>query len=174
MGGMPQVTPRAPWSSRPRRGRGRVLALVLASSCAQANALEGSLGEIVDLRFTSVEVARGPGALAVRYLEPVGEVQEVVLSLVVTLADEELVAGRPLDIGPAADGTARATLSRVRANDPIRDFAPVRRGTLWLEAVPELGKPTSGEWRVTLGEGGVGEGRTVTGLFEVDAVVALE
>jgi len=150
-----------------------VLALLLAATgCSDPNRLEGSLGEVMDLEFEEVEVARYPDSFSVAYWRPHEDMRDVAFKLVVRVPPTQIVPNTPLELGPAPDGTPRALVTRAVADDPIRTLAEVRHGTLTLNGQPTLDMPLSGSFRVTFGEGGDGgKGRTAFGEFEVERVV---
>jgi hypothetical protein len=177
---MPQVThsagnvlPSGACSLRARAGGGRLLlSLCAVLSCKQVNTLEGSLGEILDLEFTGVEVSITEKAVIVGYWRPKGEGRDIVFKLVAYKVWSEVVPGESIDLGPAPDGAVQAAASRSAADDPVRTYAAIKSGALTLSTAPAIDQPLSGEFRVTLGEGGdAGKGRTAFGKFEVDRVV---
>ena len=119
-----------------------------------------------------MEVSITDGAVIVGYNRPHGEGRDIVFKLVVGQVPAEVVPGTVIDLAPNPDGTARATCTRSVADDPIRTLASIKTGTLTLDAIPELDKAVSGEFRVTLDEGGdAGKGRTAFGTFKVAKVV---
>jgi len=172
---MPQVSQT---SSRRRVGSRRapwLAALVLcaaAPACPAPNTLEGSLAEVVDLRFDSVELAVTQQALILGYHRKSGEARESVFKLVVAVPPQTVEPGVEIELAPGSDGEPRAVATRAVGEESIRTFAEVRRGRLLLDCYAVVNEPCSGEFRVTLGEGGdAGEGRAAFGSFQVDAVV---
>ncbi len=162
-------------AARARAGAVRLFAaafLALAPGCGAKDTLEGSLGEILPMDFKDVEVAVTDTEVVVSYFRPNGPGRDVVLKLVVNDAPPDVPPGQYLDLSPRPDGTANAVCTRAVANDPIHTLAAVRTGELKLSAVPVVDQPVSGEFRVTLGEGGdAGRGRTAFGTFSVTRVV---
>jgi len=151
---------------------GALLLALAASGCAVTNTLEGSLGEVLDLTFVGVEVAITDTAIIVGYNRPNLDARDIVFKLVSETAPKDLVAGQPLDLGPAPNGTPRATVTRSVGDDPIRTLAAIKTGTLSFDGPLELGRGVTGSFRVTLGEGGdAGKGRTAFGTFTVKQVV---
>ncbi|MBI5544004.1 MAG: hypothetical protein HY901_08965 [Deltaproteobacteria bacterium] len=148
------------------------LAATAPAGCASENALEGSLGEVLDLGFEDVEVSITETAVIVGYHKPHGEGRDIVFKLVSHTVPAEVVPKQVIDLSPAADGSSRAECTRSAADDPIRTFAAIRTGTLTFDAPLVLDQPVGGEFRVTLGEGGdAGKGRTAFGTFRVLRVV---
>jgi len=146
--------------------------LALAGGCSPVNSLEGSLTEVLDLSFTAVEVSITDSAVIIDYYRPNAESRDIVFKLVAQVKPTDVVPGKSIDLGPADDGTARASCTRSVANDPIRNLATIKSGELTLSAVPTLDQPVHGDFRVTLGEGGdAGKGRTAFGNFRVSKVV---
>ncbi|HEY3447775.1 MAG TPA: hypothetical protein VGK67_15575 [Myxococcales bacterium] len=170
---MPQVRTRAGGANRPFFAvLAAALAVLAAPACEQPpNTLEGSLGEVIDLEFTEVEVSITEWAIIVGFWKPHGEGRDIVFKLVANKRPDEVVPGQPIDLAPREDGTARATCTRSVAADPIRTYAAIKSGTLNLSAIPVLDRPIAGEYRVTLDEGGdAGKGRTAFGHFNVPRV----
>lgn len=154
-----------------RRGYLWLLALALGT-CGHATSLDGSLKEILDLHFDSVEVSTTTSDIAVTYYRPNGDGRDVVLKVVGYTKPEDVVPGLPIDLAPAPDGAARGAVTRAVANDSIRTLAAIKRGSLTFDRPLEVGKPVSGNFRVTLGEGGdAGRGRTAFGDFTTPRVV---
>ena len=165
---MPQVRARAGGANRPFFA---VLAAALAvggvPACEQPpNTLEGSLTEIIDLEFQSVEVSITEWQVIVGYWTPHLEGRDIVFKLVANKRPNEVVPGEAIELSPREDGTARATCTRSVADDPIRTYAAIKSGTLVLDAIPVLDGAVGGEFRVTFDEGGdAGKGRTAFGRF---------
>ncbi len=168
---MPQVS----HTARPARTAALGLALLALGSCGVTNTLEGSLGEVLDLSFVSVEVSITETAVIVGYNRPSGgegEGRDIVLKLVAETPPVDIVGGKALDLTALPDGTPRATVTRSVADDPIRTLAAIKLGTLTFDGKVELDRPVTGSFRVTLGEGGdAGKGRTAFGTFTVKKVV---
>ena len=136
------------------------------------NTLEGSLGEVLDLAFVSVEVSLTDTAVIVGYNRPNLEARDIVFKLVANTPPADIVPGQPLDLSAAPDGTPRATVTRSVGEDPIRTLAAIKSGTLTFDGPLALDRGVTGSFRVTLGEGGdAGKGRTAFGTFTVKQVV---
>jgi hypothetical protein len=166
----------APRGPRTRARGGRlalpVCLLAMALSCRGPDStLEGSLTEVLDVAYTGIEISVTDWAIIVSYVRPHLTARDTVLRLVVYVAPVDVVPNQIIDLSPREDGTARATLTRAVGGDPIRTLAAIKSGQLILSAIPEVDKPVSGEWRVTLDEGGdAGKGRTAFGTFRTAAV----
>jgi len=168
---------------RARRGGPRLLvALTLVAmcfSCQGANTLEGSLGEVLDLGYTAVEVSVTGYAIIVSYVRPHLTTRDTVFRLVVYIDPTTVVSGRPIDLSPREDGSPRAQVTRSVGGDPIRTLAAIKTGELTLQgSSPDGGSPVfidapiNGELRVTFGEGGdAGKGRTAFGQFRTPRVL---
>ncbi|MGI5861782.1 MAG: hypothetical protein ACOX6T_06945 [Myxococcales bacterium] len=158
--------------SGPRTARPLAWALaLLVAACGEANSLEGSLGEVVDLRFDGVEVSVTDAAVSVGYFRRKGEARDLVFKLVLDSPPGSVVHGVRTDLSPMPDGRPRAAVTRSVAGDPIRTFAPIKHGFVRFDGPLEIDRPVSGELRVTLGEGGdAGEGRTAFGTFSVERI----
>ena len=134
--------------------------------------LEGSLTEVLDLNFTTVEVSITDTSIILGYNRAHGDGRDIVFKLVAYTAPTDMTPGQPINLAPAPDGTPRAAATRSVADDPIRNLAAIKTGELTFQAPLELDKPNSGDFRVTLGEGGdAGKGRTAFGNFKVLRVV---
>lgn len=156
-----------------RIGRFGALLMALAlGACGRSNTLEGSLTEIIDLSFTEAEVQRGADAVVIAYTRPKGEGKDTVFRLVVKVRDIE--PGAELTLVEGENGIP-ATASRAVADDPVRNFPPIRRGMVLFDSDPLVGGGTSGEFRATFGDGGdAGKGTTVFGTFTVARVATGE
>ena len=145
---------------------------LLVAACGGSNTLEGSLGEVVDLRFDGVEVSVTDSAVTVGYFRRKGEARDLVFKLVLDSPPGNVVHEIQTDLSPTPDGRPRASVTRSVAEDPIRTYAAIKHGFVRFDGPLELDRPASGELRVTLGEGGdAGEGRTAFGTFSVERVV---
>ena len=146
--------------------------LAMALSCSGPDStLEGSLTELLDVAYTGIEVSVTDWAVILSYVRPHLTARDTVLRLVVYVAPKDVVPGQLIDLSPNEDGSARASVTRAVGGDPIRTLAAIKMGQLTLSAIPEIDKPVSGEWRVTLDEGGdAGKGRTAYGIFRTSAV----
>ena len=152
----------------------RLLALVAlaCAGCGPGNTLEGSLGEALDLRFDGVEVQADKATLTVLYQRGTVAPKDVVFKLVVRTAGLKIDPRVTIDLAPP-DAAPLAVATRVVPNDPVHDLPLVKRGQLSLDAAPEAGKPLTGSFRLTFGEGGdAGKGRQALGTFTVTSVVA--
>lgn len=136
------------------------------TGCSEANTLEGSLTEILDLDFTDVKAVISDSEVSIRYLRYRGEQgadnpEDVVFKLSVS---GSITSGSELDLSPSLDGTINASVTRSVAEDPVHILAAVKRGTLKVDSLTTT--HIIGSFRVTLDAGGdAGRGRTAFGKF---------
>ena len=144
---------------RPASVWGALLLAALLCSCAQANSLEGSLTEIMDLGFTTAALSFSDcgnpldpqtcSSITLIYSRPNGKAQDIVFKLVALTAPRDVTPGQAINLGPADDGTARANVTRSVGGDPVAALAAIKSGELTINAPLEMDKPNSGDFRVT-------------------------
>lgn len=147
-----------------RRHAPLLLAFLLAALGACSDpALDGSISEAFDLSFSSMQVLKSDTALQIDYLRSGG--REVVIRL--TVVTEGLDLSKEVQLGGEyRTGHPRASVSRAIDGEPVRVLPPISKGTLDLDAAPEIGKELSGTFNLAFGQGGdVGSGRTLSGRF---------
>jgi hypothetical protein len=140
----------------------------LLCGCGGDHVLEGSLTEVLDLKYQKVDVVRNPDDLAVRFLMPQGAGDNVVLRLSVDLAGTTLDANKPFDLASTGlQGNQRGSISRDVLDDPLTSFPQLVRGELTFDHAPLAGEAVSGDFRATFENGTeLASGRTVFGTFE--------
>lgn len=133
--------------------------LVLLVACAGLSAcgpteLQGSLTELLDLHYESVEVSQSGQEIAVRFLTPQGSGQNLVMEFAADVSGLTLKPGVAIDLSEQApDGQQRGKLSRDVLNDPRRTFPSLFTGKLTLDALPKKsGQPISGKVSATFEE----------------------
>ena len=152
-----------------------LLASILLTGCATQSSLEGSLSDQVSLEFTSVRVERGEHEVSVAYLKSVSaEGNDTVLKIVANIDGIDLSEGGSVNLTEAIKGGAnRGALTRAVHDDSRREFPPLVRGTLNLDANPKAGTEVSGSFSVLFDQGGqLGAGRTAFGDFAATVVEA--
>ena len=140
--------------------------LLLLPGCFSPE-LEGSLRELLDLHYQSVQINGSPNELAIRYVAPQGSGEDLVLEVAANLDGLTLTDGMTVDLSELApDGEQRGRLTRNVLNDPRRDFPALQFGQLVLKSVPKSGQTLSGSFSATFAEGtDFAAGRTVFGDF---------
>jgi hypothetical protein len=140
----------------------------LAGCGSGEHELEGSLTQLVDLKYRKVDVVKNPEDLAIRFLAPQGAGDNVVLRLSVDLAETSIDAGETFNLASTTpDGVQRGVISRSVLDDPLTTFPPLQRGQLTFSGPLNPGGSVSGDFRVTFENGvHVASGRTVFGTFE--------
>lgn len=130
--------------------------------------LEGSLSDVVDLRFRKVEILQHDTELAVRFIDARASSEDVVLRLAVSLLGTSVDPREKVDLAePDAAGKQRGSVSRAVLDDPLTSFPEIERGGLLLQKPVTTGAVVPGELHVTFGQGThVASGRTVFGTFE--------
>lgn len=145
------------------------LGLAGLPGCGSGNhQLEGSLSEVLDLTYQSVDVVKNPDDLSVRFLMPQGAGDNVVLRLSVDLAGTSIDARETFDLTSLGlQGNPRGTVSRSVLDDPLTTFPRMKRGELTFNHRVIPGEAVSGEFRITFENGTeLASGRTVFGTFE--------
>lgn len=144
--------------------------LTLTSACGgtREQRLEGSLSEVVDLRFHKAEIQQQEGELAVRFIDSRASTEDIVLRLAVSLLGTSVDPREKVDLAEDdAVGRQRGSVSRAVLNDPLTSFPDIERGGLTLQRPAITGETVPGEFHVTFAQGThVASGRTVFGTFE--------
>jgi len=153
-----------------RVGRGVTwlsLALACAPGCGGLRSVEGSLGELVEMGYQTVEVAQSPNVLAVNFVRPQGTGRDTVLQVSARLEGVTLQPGVSVDLSEVVAAAPRGTVARNVFNDPRTRFPDVARGSLTLEALPVRGVRVRGAFSVTFANGtSFANGRTAFATFE--------
>ncbi len=141
---------------------------LLATACGDGPRVEGSVGELVDLGYQSVEARLSEEELTVRFLTQQGTGENTILKVAARMEGLAFTAGAPIDLAETlANGAQRGSVSRSVLDEPSRNFPTIARGSLLLSGVPETGRKVAGEFNVTFANGtDVYSGRTVFGRFE--------
>ena len=145
--------------------------LLTATACGgDESALEGSLSELVDLRYRKVSVVQTQDELSVRFLWPEGASEDVVLRVTASLVGVVPNPRQPLDLAEQNDlGEVRGRVGRAVRNDPVTEFPPPRRGALTFQSHLQKGSTVEGELHLTFENGTeLASGRTVFGTFEAN------
>lgn len=146
-------------------------ALLCASACGPPS-LEGSLTELMDLRYRSVEVGASDlggsnPQVTVKFLTPQGEGENIVLEVTARIRGLTLEPHVSVDLVELLYGTQRGRITRNVLDDPRRTFPALERGRLVLDRVPEQNLRVKGEFSVTFIQGiEFANGRTVFASFE--------
>ena len=146
-----------------RRCAALALALtVAAGGCGSAkNRLFGSVDEVYDLSFNSVNLQTVSGFLVVEYVQASGA---KVAKLSANLSDVTVKGGQPIDLTTMVGSQPRGTLQRVQQTT-IQ--LPIQQGTLTLDEPVTAGANLSGQFRTTLSDP---MGRTLNGDFSATVV----
>ena len=143
------------------------LALLGLGACGP-HGLEGSLTELLSLRYQSA-VAQSDGMQAtVRFQVPRGSGQDIVLEVSAQVGDLNVVPYALIDLAETGpNGRERGVVSRTVTGDPLHDFPSILRGALRFDANFPSGTSIPGAFTVTFNEGtSFGAGRTVYGDFQ--------
>jgi hypothetical protein len=144
----------------------RWLVVVLALAGCGGGGLSGSLTEVMDLSYDSVELRQTPDEVAVAFVRTNGD---TALQVTAQLKDLTLAAGTPINLAEKLTATTqRGVLSRNVQGDSTTRFPPLERGTLTLKSVPStVGEVVSGDFNATFVQGATEPyGRTVSGTFD--------
>ncbi|WP_223752406.1 hypothetical protein [Myxococcus sp. RHSTA-1-4] len=159
----------------PRRSRAAVLSAALAGlgACApEGTRLEGSVSELVDLRYERAEAQWSPGELSINFVTPQGTGVNTILKVSAQVGDmipEGYTGPLVIDLAEVLEGGAqRGAIGRSVLDEPARTFPPLARGKLTVGGTPvEPGSRITGDFHVTFDNGtNVYSGRTVFGSFE--------
>lgn len=146
------------------------LALVLTvSACGpEEHALEGSLSEVVNLRFRDADLTLGESELALRFIAPQGAGENVVLRVTASTLGTSVDAQETLDLAELDPvGAQRGRITRAVHEDPLTELPPLQRGGLVFDRSPLAGERVTGSLHVTFAQGTeLASGRTVFGSFE--------
>jgi hypothetical protein len=140
--------------------------LLIGSFGCGSHALEGSLGEVIDLHYTGSNAASSPDEMVVRFTRPLGSGEDVVLAVSAKRAglDPNALQFDLADTMP--DGTQRGTITRNVFNDPRTTFPPLVRGHLQFNSSLSVGRTVGGNFSATFADGTTfASGRTVFGSF---------
>lgn len=141
--------------------------LACAAGCGGTHTVEGSLGEVMELQYATVELAQSPNLLAVNFVRPQGTGKDTVLQVSARLEGLTLKPGVPVDLAEVVASAPRGAVARNVFNDPRTGFPSVERGALTLDALPEQGKRVRGDFSVTFVNGTTfANGRTAFATFE--------
>ncbi len=144
--------------------------VLLAGGCGPSDErmIEGSLSEVVNLRYSKVDIVKNEDELSVRFLQPQGPGEDVVLRLSVDLAGTSIDANETFDLASLdLDGNQRGTISRSVLDDPLTSFPQLRQGELTFRRSVISGETIPGEFRVTFVNGTeLASGRTAFATFE--------
>ncbi len=145
-----------------------LLCLTTTACGGDAQTLEGSLSELLDLRYRKVSVVQTQEELSVRFVWPEGASEDVVLRVTSSLLGAVVNPRQPLDLAEVDDlGRVRGRVARAVNNDPVTDFPPPRRGALTFDRHLQQGATVNGELHLTFENGTeLASGRTVFGSFE--------
>ena len=144
----------------------RWLVVVLALAGCGGGGLDGSLAEVMNLSYDSVELRQTPDEVAVAFVRTNGD---TALQVTAQLKDLALTAGTPINLAEKLTATTqRGVLSRNVMGDSTTRFPALERGTLTLKSLPAtVGEVVSGDFNATLVQGATEPyGRTVSGKFE--------
>lgn len=149
------------------RGLASVSALVVLSSCA-VDTLSGSLGALIDLETSRVEVARNDDSFQVSWFRNRGVFLDIVIRMSVFVGDTDLKQGAKLDLaGEYEPGHPRATFAHAPGGEPVRLLPTIKRGDLVISSGGSIGSNTGGNFSVLFDDtgGDFGTGRTLSGTF---------
>jgi hypothetical protein len=120
------------------------LACLACFGCSSdSNTLTGSMSQMYDLSFDSVNIILQGTSVAIKYVGSSGDPAV----LVVDIANIANVAGSSIDLTQLDSGQRRGVLQRVAT--VTTDF-PLQRGTVVFNQVPQVGSPLSGHFATTL------------------------
>jgi hypothetical protein len=135
----------------------------VALVCCGPQKIQGSLSTLIDLQYSSVQVAYTGGSVdggvmtdgqvAVSFLEPSGASQNAVLIVTEDLTGLEVKPGGAVDLTlvPPSNVGQRGVVTRDVANDPRKTFPLLQIGSMKLNGtpVPGSGDSLSGSFNVT-------------------------
>jgi hypothetical protein len=154
--------------------------LVVAAACGP-KAVEGSLGEVLDLTYQDIKLNFSGSQVAVRWTRPRGAGEDAVLivsekfdGLTVRTGDKvnlaEILESTDGGIPDPDAGTTeaqRGLVTRDVFNDPRKDFPSIGEGFMVLDDVPRDGGTVKGNFSVTFSRCvDFGCGRTLFGDFK--------
>jgi hypothetical protein len=135
--------------------------LLVGAACGDdsGSSLSGSMSQVYDLDFDSVNLVRQGDSITVEYVRASGATAGKTAKLVVNLARIAQVAGTAIDLTEVIDGLPRGTLQRVQQ---VTTDYPIQRGTIQFNQAPEPGAEVTGHFNTTLSKPA---GRTLNGEF---------
>ena len=148
----------------------RLLALTAASlffACSP-DTLSGSLGAVIDLETSRVDVSRNADSFQVTWFRNRGVFLDIVIRLSVFVGDKELKQGAKLDLaGEYVPGHPRTTISHAPGGEPVRLLPTIKRGDMSITGGGGIGVNTTGNFSVLFDDtgGDFGNGRTLAGSF---------
>ncbi|MGA9522061.1 MAG: hypothetical protein WBV82_11380 [Myxococcaceae bacterium] len=146
-----------------------LMLLLIFSGCGpEDRVVEGSLSEVIDLRYGKVDIVKNENDLSIRFLQPRGEGEDVVLRVSVDLTETSIDANQTFDLASLTPGgSQRGTISRSVLDDPLTSFPQLQRGELTFRRDVTSGETVPGEFRVTFVNGTeLASGRTAFATFE--------
>ena len=128
--------------------------------------LEGSLSTVLDLHYSRSNASVSPEEMVVRFVQPIGSGENVVLQVGARRAGASPNALQ-FDLAEALpQGNQRGTITRNVLNDPRTSFPPLLRGHLNFNTSLSAGQTVGGNFSITFAEGtSFASGRTVYGSF---------
>jgi hypothetical protein len=145
------------------------LALVAAGCGDGSKRVEGSLSELLDLRYQSVTLGVQDTTVALRFVEPQGSGENVVLEVTGNFEGVGLTENVALKLEERLpSGAQRGVVTRNVFNDPRKTFPELERGKLTVATLPgDPGTKVRGSFTVTFVAGTeFGSGRTAFADFE--------
>lgn len=166
------------------RAAGALAALLLIG--CESPQVDGSLGELIDLRYQETRITFNPPldftvpleerllptrAVAVRYVTPQGDGENVIWQVTARLGGldygVEWAVGTEVDLAEYWGSSQRGQVSRNVLDEPGRTYPPLERGTFLLAHIPTEGQPVRGRFSVTFENGtDFASGRTVFQDFQ--------
>ncbi len=159
----------------PRLSRAVALCAALAALGAcerEGGELEGSVSEVVDLRYQRAEAQWAPGELSINFVSPQGTGINTILKVSAQVGDmipEGYTGPLVIDLAEVLEGGAqRGAIGRSVLDEPVRTFPQLARGTLTVDSTAvDPGSRITGDFHVTFVNGtNVYSGRTIFGSFE--------
>lgn len=143
-------------------------AAVLCACGPGERALQGSLSEVLDLRFNAADVVQSDRELSLRFLWKEGTTEDVVLRVTASTLGTSVDAQKTLDLAEEdPSGRQRGRVTRLVQDDPLTTLPPLRRGGLTFQRSLIPGQTVPGELHITFAQGtDLASGRTVFGTFE--------
>jgi len=145
-----------------------IVAALLLTGCFGCGGqhLDGSLSTVLDLHYSRSNASVSPDEMVVRFIQPIGGGENVVLQVGAKRAGASPNALQ-FDLAEALpQGTQRGTITRNVLNDPRTSFPPLLRGHLNFNSSPSVGQTVCGNFSITFAEGTTfASGRTVYGDF---------
>lgn len=148
----------------------------------EAPTVEGSLGELVDLRYQQVKFTfqppidftlppeqrlAGRERMRVSYVTPQGDGENTIWSVTVYVADLEY--GVEWNHGEVLPLAGRGQVGRNVLDEPGRSWPRIERGTFLLGNIPIEGRPVLGSFSVTFENGTeFASGRTAFDTFQAE------